>query len=76
MGSMLPGLTERFLDTDLMDMESWEFLRAPKDVRRFDLPGRGPVSTSSAYWMRELSFASSITRTRESLASSIAKAAD
>jgi hypothetical protein len=60
MGSMFPGLTERLLDTDLIEMESWEFLR---ELRRFILPAGEPVSTSFAYWMREVFLASSIRRT-------------
>ena len=75
MGKMLAGSIERFLDNELIDKVSDEFLRVGNKVPRFVLPGRGPDSTSSAYWMRETldrSFASTGTEACESITSSIA----
>jgi len=79
MGKMLAGSIERLLDSELIDKVSDEFLRVGNKVPRFVLPGRGPDSTSSAYWMREnlgRSFASAGAKVGESITSSSAGLCD
>jgi hypothetical protein len=74
MGKMLAGSIERLLDSELIDKVSDEFLRVGNKELRFVLPGRGPDSTSFAYWMRETldrSLASTGTEACESITSSI-----
>lgn len=51
MGSMFPGSIVRLLESEVIEMES--------ESRRASRSARGPVSTSSAYWIRPVSLGAS-----------------